>query len=75
MHKDFGFLLEKQPLLINSKTMKYILEEGKGEIVSELKENPFDAIFSYVKYDYEGRTVEKVAIGKITSDKPETLRD
>ncbi len=55
--------------------MKYIIEDGKDEVISELTENPFDAVFSYIKYDYEGKILDKIANAKVTSDKAEMLRD
>jgi hypothetical protein len=74
MHKDFGFLLEKVPIFINRQTAKYILEEGIDDIIDSYKENAFDAYFSYLKYDYDGKTVDKVAVAKISSDRAEPLR-
>lgn len=73
MHRDLGFLLSIKPTFISRRTAKYLLEEGVDEVIGSFKEDAFEAYYSCLKYDYDGRNVEKIAVGKLASDKPEPL--
>lgn len=73
MHKDLGFLLSIKPTFISRRTAKYVLEEGMDEVVGNFKEDAFEAYYSCLKYDYDGKNIEKIAVAKLASDKPEPL--
>lgn len=42
-------------------------------MIANFKEDAFEAFYSCLKYDYDGKNVEKVAVGKMASDKLEPL--
>ena len=56
--KDLGFLLEARSEVLSAFTVKYILEEGEGEVISDIA-HPFVVKVAVMAYDYEGRMVEK----------------
>lgn len=75
VHKDLGFLLSLKPVFISRRTAKYVLEEGVDEAIANFKEDAFEAYYSCLKYDYDGKSIEKVAVGKLASDRLEPLHE
>jgi len=57
-HKDLSFLLHIQEQTVSDKVKKYILTEGEGPALNEIKV-PLTAYFSFEKYDYTGKFVSR----------------
>lgn len=64
--KDLSFLLEKTAVPLHSNCAKYLLQEGKGEVLSDINEH-FDIVYSLRQYDYEGRRINEYPEGKINN--------
>jgi len=75
IHKDFGFLLNITPIILNARTAKYLLTDGEGETLKALK-YPFESYYNFTKYDYQGRLIDKNSgIIKLASDKKDKFQE
>ena len=73
--RDFSFLLDCRPVVVDERITKYVLKEGEEdeEIISDLP-LVFDIVYSCKTYDYEGKQLVKYPVGRIgNSDKKDSL--
>ena len=71
--KDFGFLLKLQAKPANQKVTKYVIKEGESPYIIREDDEFFDVVYSYTKYDYEGKTILNVNCAKMSNQETKDL--
>ncbi len=52
---------------------KYVIKEGDSNYIIKDDDEFFDVVYSYTKYDYEGRTVSNVNCAKMSNQETKDL--
>jgi len=53
---------------------KYVIKEGESNSIIKEDDEFFDVVYSYTKYDYEGKTIVNVNCAKMSNQETKDLQ-